>query len=132
MFKGIKKRWGKLYSEESFTLVEIRVGDILFTPLKRKAKKYNKNFPNNLSWSDDQIVLRGEIEDHKYDPSNQDRPISISKDGVCLNGHHRTTSLLEYYGEDYVVKARKLNVNYRYIIFLTVVTIIFQPKLLKS
>ncbi len=130
MFKGIKKSWSDLLDENNFTLIKIRVGDVLFTPLKKKGLKYNKNFPDNLGWSDDQIVLKEEIKNQEYDPTNQESPISITKNGVCINGHHRLSSLLEYYGEDYIVTVRKLNVNYRYILYLTLITLIFQPKLI--
>jgi hypothetical protein len=92
-------------------------------------------------WAEDQDKLRKEILNGGYDPTNQDRPISVSKNGVCVNGskngvcvngHHRLTSLLKYYGEDYVVRMRKLEVNYRYIIWLSLLTSIFDPKFLKS
>jgi hypothetical protein len=130
MFKGIRSRWHSI--NENFSLVDMRIGDVLFTPRKRDAITYNENFPNNLVWAEDQDKLRKEILNGGYDPTNQDRPISVSKNGVCVNGHHRLTSLLKYYGEDYVVRMRKLEVNYRYIIWLSLLTSIFDPKFLKS
>lgn len=130
MFKTIKKSWYKI--NETKTLVEIRIGDVLFTPFKRKAKDYNNNFPNNLSWTNNQNKLREDILKGNYDPTNQISPISITKDGVCVNGHHRLTSLLKHYGEDYRVMSRKLDVNYRYVMWLTILTLIFQPKLFKG
>jgi hypothetical protein len=130
MFKGIKKSWSDLLDEKNFSLVKIRVGDVLFTPMKKEASKYNKNFPNNLTWSEDQVELREKIKNREYDPTNQLSPISITKNGVCVNGHHRLTSLIEYYGKDYVVTVRKLKVKYSYIFYLTIITLIFQPKLI--
>ncbi len=129
MFKGIEKRWAKLWEAP---LTEIRVGDVLFTPFKTKASKFNKNFPDNLEWTKSQVKLREEISNKGYDPTNQERPVTVTKNNVCVNGHHRVTSLLEYYSEDYVITVRKLNVSNLYIIYLTIMTLIFQPKLLKS
>jgi hypothetical protein len=131
MFKRIEKSWYDLINGENFTLISMKVGDILFTPFKKKASTFNRKFPANLTWSKDQVKLREEIRNKKYDPS-LGKPIAITKDGICVEGHHRVSSLIEYYGEDYVITVRKINTKYRYILFLITIILIIKPSLIKN
>lgn len=121
MFKTLKQKIKTNITNK--TLVNVQLKDVKFTILKKSGKEYNKSFPNNIGWTKDQIKLREEIKNLNYFP-NGEYP-SLSCDNVCLDGHHRLTSLINYYPEDYVILVNKTEVNYRYIFWSLIFYVIF-------
>ena len=119
MFKRIKKTWSNI--GDDYTIESINIGDVRY---KIRLK--------SLSWDNGQSKLRGVISNGGYNPNNQEEPISISGDGICINGHHRLSCLLDYYDGDYTITVRKLKRKYRYIILISILTLILKPSLLKT
>ncbi len=115
----LKKMWYKIALEEG-ELIKIKLSDIRFGAFKKSALVFNKNFPNNLTWTPSQIKLREEISKRKY-KSNNDYP-KISADGVCLDGYHRLCSLIKYYGEDYVVEVKKSRYVYNRLFWIALLS----------
>ena len=119
ILKMLKRRWYGISNEEK-ELTTIRIGDIRFTIFKKSALKFNKRFPIQLRWTDKQFKMREQIRKRKYKPRGK-HP-NITKDNVCVDGHHRLAALLEYYGEDYEITVGKSKYTYGYIFWLAILS----------
>lgn len=93
----------------------VTLSDIKFTITRENTTNFNDNYPNNLSWDDEQIILRDKIEGGEYD-DKINMPY-ISNDYVCLDGHHRISSLLFKYGDKHTITVKKHKYNYNKITF---------------
>jgi hypothetical protein len=129
VFRRLKKKWYKIINEEE-ELVKIRVGDIRFTVFKKDALSYNETFPLNLDWTEEQIILREDIRNNNYKPKTKYPRVSV--DNICLDGHHRLTSLLAYRGEDHVVVVFKSKLTYNEVLWLLLISLPFMKNLTKD
>ena len=126
MFKNVKQRIKQRIKTVKKTLVRIQIKDVRFTLLKMNGERYNRKFPKNLTWTEDQIKLREEIKNQEYKPNN--KYPTISSDRVCVDGLHRLTSLIEYYPDDYEILVLKSDLKYRTTFWPLIFYVIFFSK----
>jgi hypothetical protein len=96
-----------------------------------KFSSLNKQIPlqNNYDWES----LTDSIKNEGFVPEKYGY-ITISKDGIVLNGHHRYVVLKKIYNDDYVVKVFRRRFNYIPSIFFSILfllTIVLPLNLIK-
>ena len=102
-------------------MVKVKLKDIKF-------HKWSKLGENKKDEKYDWLKLKQSIIQNGF---NQEQyKIKISKDGYCLDGHHRITVLKELYGEDYEINVKVVKGNYKPVTLVTIfLVIIFSPLL---
>lgn len=85
---------------------KIRLKDIKFGRFDRPKKTIPDN-DKEYNWT----KLVDSIKKEGFTPEKYGY-ITISKDGYCLNGHHRYTVLKELYGENYEIKVFRKKMYY--------------------
>ncbi len=76
--------------------VRIKLSDIKFIPPP------NKTMDKILVWDSEQNVMRQDILNGNYVEGYESYP-SITKDNVCIDGHHRITALKEIKDPEYKI-----------------------------
>ena len=118
MKKYIRK---KLYNRKPITvnINQIFIKDRLFG--KSKLIDIKNHDYNN--WNDEQLKLEKSLEENGYN-ENCEEPIIITKDFICLNGHHRLSLMAK--NKNQLINIYQINLSWWRIFPLVILGIIFK------
>lgn len=85
---------------------KMRLGDLKFVSNKKTLSVDNTT--DITDWSDEQLELKKKILNGGY-VDGFGSPITITRDNICVDGHHRLSLLKELKSPDYVITVKKLH-----------------------
>lgn len=84
----------------------VKLGDIKYILDKKTMEKTNTIDKKYLKWNKEQKKIKNVITNGGYDQNNN--PPIITKDNICIDGHHRLFVLKQTQKDDFRVKVKKI------------------------
>jgi len=85
---------------------KIRIGDIKFVSDKETLKKVDEI--EILDWTEEQLKLKNTILKGGYGDGYNNNLPKITRDNVCIDGHHMVMSLKQSTELNYVIKVKRV------------------------